>query len=78
MAAFPASNAPGVYGLALIAYGLTIILLLVVPRSSRAWFSRQRAGLPDCIRTARTGAYTGRGRTGRSYPPWRPPHGPTR
>ncbi|MGW0822338.1 hypothetical protein [Streptomyces sp. NPDC002845] len=41
-AAFPASNAPGVYGLALIVYGLTIILLLVAPRSSRAWFTRHR------------------------------------
>jgi hypothetical protein len=42
VAAVPASNTPGVYGPALIVYGLTIILLLVAPRSSRAWFTRHR------------------------------------
>ena len=45
VAAFPAgsgSSGSGAYSPALIVYGLAVILLLVVPRSSRAWFGRHR------------------------------------
>jgi hypothetical protein len=42
VAAFPASNGPGVYGGALIIYGVTVILLLAAPRSSRDWFTPHR------------------------------------
>ena len=35
--AFSGSSTPGVYSGALIIYGVTVILLLVAPRSSRAW-----------------------------------------
>ncbi|MDQ0932793.1 hypothetical protein [Streptomyces turgidiscabies] len=40
--AFSGSSTPGVYSGALIIYGVTVILLLVAPRSSRAWFTPHR------------------------------------
>lgn len=39
VAAFPASSTPGVYSGVVIIYGVTVILLLVAPKSSRAWFT---------------------------------------
>jgi hypothetical protein len=42
VAAFPASNGSGAHSPALIVYGLALILLLVLPGSSRAWFGRHR------------------------------------
>lgn len=37
--AISASSAPGVYRGALIIYAVAVILMLVAPRSSRAWFT---------------------------------------
>ncbi|AXK34515.1 hypothetical protein DVA86_19555 [Streptomyces armeniacus] len=42
VAIMPAGGASGVNGPARIVYGLTIVLLLAAPRSSRDWFSRHR------------------------------------
>ncbi|MFJ4467302.1 hypothetical protein ACIP2X_07285 [Streptomyces sp. NPDC089424] len=43
VAAIPASNASGVYSGPPIIYGATVILLLIAPKSSRAWFTPHRS-----------------------------------